>query len=268
MVGHEALQIAVIGDASGFAARAREAGLAVLVFATGDAAARGLDGPGISRLSAWSDAFGAMEAPRVWLLDLPPGGELDRILDEASAAIEPGDAIVDASGSWWCDTLRRWRRLRHRALWLLDLAEVPAGGGTTWIVGGDPGGFAIARPVLERLVAPHPVRRVGSAGSAHFLRAVQDAVEAAVAQAQGEAVQLAEAWPGEFDCDFARALWPAAAGGIGREAWIPDDALRLEASVPLLAQAAMLRLAERLEEHRSEPPPPRCGPFVTPEDLD
>jgi len=57
-------------------------------------------------------------------------------------------------------------------------------------------------------------------------------------------------------------------GGIGREAWIPDDALRLEAAVPLLAQAAMLRLAERLEEHRSEPPPPRCGPFVTREDLD
>jgi 6-phosphogluconate dehydrogenase len=263
-----AMPIAVVGAASGLACRAREAGLEVFAFAPDEAAAAVFDAAGIPRLVTWSEAFMAMPAPRVWLWDLPLAAELDRLLDEASAAMEPGDVIVDASGSWWCDTLRRARRLRHRALWLLDLAEISAPCGQSWIVGGDADGFAIAEPVLLRLATPWPVRRIGSVGAAHFLRAVQDAVEAALAQAQSEAVQLAEAWPGELDCEFARALWPADTAAIGREAWIPDDALRLEASVPLLAQAAMLRLADRLEEHRSEPPPPRCGPFVTPEALD
>lgn len=262
------MHIAVVGAASGLACQAQAAGLKVFGFATDEAAARVFEAAHITRLGAWGEAFMAMPAPRVWLLDLPLGAELDRLLDEASAAMEPGDVVVDASGSWWCDTLRRSRRLRHRALWLLDLAKMPAAQGAVWIAGGDHEGFAIAQPVLLRLAAPRPLRRIGSVGAAHFLRAVQEAVDAVLAQARSEAVQLAEAWPGELDCDFARALWPTVTAAIGREAWIPDDALRLEAAVPLLAQAAMLRLAERLEEHRSEPPPPRCGPFMTPEELD
>jgi hypothetical protein len=52
-----------------------------------------------------------------------------------------------------------------------------------------------------------------------------------------------------------------------RAAWLLDDAVRLEAAVPLLAQAIMLGQAAALEEARSSPPPPRIGPFVHPDDI-
>lgn len=262
------MRIAVIGAGCGLAQRAVAAGLEVRAFAPDAAAAERLDAAGITRLGAWTDFFDAMEPPRVYLLDLPLGAELDRILDQGSAVMEPGDVVVDPGGSWWCDTLRRWRRLRHRALWYVDAAETAAPDGTLWLLAGDAPGVELAKPCIVRLAAPAPVLRVGSVGAAHFLRAVQDGVEAALAQACSEAVQLAEAWPGELDFEPVRRLWSTPPVPGGREAWLPDDAVRLEASIPLVAQAVMLRVAERLEEHRSEPPPPRCGPFVTPEELD
>lgn len=261
------MRIAVIGASGGLARRAAAAGLEVCAFAP-DAAAEQLDQAGIERVGAWTDFFEALEPPRVYLLDLPLGPGTDEVLDQGSAVMEPGDVIVDPGGSWWCDSLRRWRRLRHRALWFVDAAEITGACGTLWLLGGDVRAVAIARPALERLAAPCPVQRIGSAGAAHYLRALQDGLEAALEQARSEAVQLAEAWPGELAPELVRSLWPISAGPTGREAWLPDDAIRLEASIPLLALAAMLRAAERLEEHRSEPPPPRCGPFVLPDELD
>ena len=47
-----------------------------------------------------------------------------------------------------------------------------------------------------------------------------------------------------------------------------DDALRMEAAVPLLAQAVMLELARQLDEHEMSELPPRVGGFVRHEDLD
>ena len=53
---------------------------------------------------------------------------------------------------------------------------------------------------------------------------------------------------------------------LGRAGWLLDDAVRLEAAVPLTAQALMLTVGEALEAHRSTPPPPR-GAFVHPDDI-
>jgi hypothetical protein len=96
---------------------------------------------------------------------------------------------------------------------------------------------------------------------------VGDGVAAAVGHAHSEARQLLEAYPGSLD---SRAVLPHLApppAGGGRAGWILDDALQLQASVPAMAQAVMLRLAEDLEAQELSAPPQRLGPFVRPDDL-
>lgn len=262
------MQLAIVGRNSGWALRARSAGLDVVGFAAeaGDRAAFAADG--VRCVAAWTDFFELLAPPRIYLLDLPLGETVERVLEEGSTVMEPGDVVVDPGGSWWCDTLRRWRRLRHRALYFVDAAELRTGNNGLLLVAGDMRGVELARPVLERLVLPASVRRAGSAGAAHYLAMLADAVATARAQAHSEAVQLVEAWPGDLDCALAREIWPVTEAGLSREAWVPDDAVRLEAAVPLLAQAVMLRMAERLDEHLSEPPPPRLGVFVTSDEIE
>lgn len=209
-----------------------------------------------------------LPGPRIALF-APFAGEAPAArLDALCSMLEPGDVVLDASASWWCDTLRRWRRLRHRALHAVDVAEIEAPRGPVLLAGGDARAIGLAAEMLERLAPAGGWRHAGSPASAHFARGIRDAVATALRLVHDEAVQLAEAFPGTLDPALARELWPEADDGRGREAWLLDDAVRLEAAVPLLAQAVMLAMAERLEAHASKPPPPREGPFLSPEELD
>ena len=58
------------------------------------------------------------------MLDLPPGGAIDRVIDAAYVVMEPGDVVVDTSASYWGDTLRRYRRMRHRSCIYVDVALI------------------------------------------------------------------------------------------------------------------------------------------------
>lgn len=262
------MELAIIGDATGLADRAAKAGLSVLCFGTSPQEQAALTGRGHRRIADWPDFFEAMEPPRVYLLDLPLGEELDRVIDEGSKVMEPGDVVVDPGGSWWCDTLRRYRRMRHRALYFVDAALFGEGEAALLLASGDARGVEIALPVLAKLITPGRAQGFGSAGAAHYARMIGDGVATAIAQAHSEAVQLMEAWPGEADQETARGLWPfEEARPAPRDSWLLDDAVRLEAAIPLLAQAVMLRMAERLDDHSSEPPAPRVGGFALPGDI-
>ena len=53
----------------------------------------------------------------------------------------------------------------------------------------------------------------------------------------------------------------------GRAAWVLDDAVRLEAATPLLANAVMLARAEQLELHETPAALPRLGPYQDPSEI-
>src|SRR4051794_1922145 len=73
----------------------------------------------------------------------------------------------------------------------------------------------------------------------------------AVAQALSEARQLLEAYPNSPDtAAIAGCFWPAMAPATADAAWLLDDAIRLQASNPLLAQIPMLEMGTAVDEQR------------------
>jgi hypothetical protein len=112
------------------------------------------------------------------------------------------------------------------------------------------------------------VVRAGGAGAAHFAVMVREAVATSMAHALSEARQLLEAYPNRPEpAAILEQLWPEPTPEAPRAAWLLDDAVRLEAAVPLLAQAIMLDLGAALDEHRSAGPMPRVGGFVHPDEV-
>ncbi|MEK0085263.1 NAD(P)-binding domain-containing protein [Benzoatithermus flavus] len=262
------MRIGLIGNHRAFAERLGEAGIDLVVHPAETANKAGLDRSGIAIVDRYEAFFAELEHPRLFLLDLPLGAAIDRTIDEAYVTMEPGDVVLDPSGSYWGDTLRRFRRMRHRSLFYVDLAllgEIPTG---IVLAAGDRRGIELATPFLERLARPDGVICAGGAGAAHYALMVRDAVATSVVHALSEARQLLEAYPNDPEPDaVAGAFWPAGPHPGPRASWVLDDAVRLEAAIPLLAQGIMLEIAHALDEHRSREPAPRVGPFVHPDDI-
>ena len=208
----------------------------------------------------------SLEHPRCFLLDLPPGPEADRVIDESYVVMEPGDVVIDLTASYWGDTLRRFRRMRHRSIYYVDaalLTEPPA-----FLVSGDPAGVELAAPILAPLAPNGRLVRAGEAGAAHYVRMVAAALAMTITHARSEVRQLIEAYPNHAAVPALAALLDAPAPPAEPLAlWLLDDAIRLHAPVPLLAQGAMLEVATGLDEHRSVEPPPRVGGFVHPDEI-
>lgn len=257
------MRVGVIGGGSGTGTSLQRAGIDVIGCAAGGQS----PDPGIVTVDNYADYLEALEYPRRYILDLPPGPGIDPVIDEAYQTMEPGDVVIDPTLSYWGDTLRRYRRMRHRSLFYQDVACIAGADGPALVVAGDAKGLPLSADILNAWAAPGHLRSVAGAGFAHYLGMVEAAAEIAKGSIASELAQLIEAYPGEVTAE-AKATFcpPHGIEAIGRAAWLLDDAVRLEAAVPLLAQALMQGMAEALEAHASSPPPPR-GAFVHPDDI-
>ena len=254
------MRVGIFGRHHDLAARLTAAGIEPL-------GCTAIDGPRVDArtVDRLEDYLDALDHPRRFFLDVPAGAEVDALIDRCYVVMEPGDVVVDPTPSYWGDTLRRFRRMRHRSIYYVDLALIDS---TTALLAGDARGVAIAMPLVERLVPAGGAARAGEAGAAHFALMIRAGVATAVAHALGEARQLLEAYPNEPEPEAVmRLLWPAVAPAIPAAAWLLDDAVRLQAVIPLLAQGVMLEMGAALDDHRPVDVPPRVGGFVHPDDI-
>ena len=257
------MRVGVIGGGSGMATSLQRAGVAVV----GCAAGGQTPDAGIETVGAYGEFLDVLEYPRRYMLDLVAGVGIDAVIDEAYQTMEPGDVVIDPTLSYWGDTLRRYRRMRHRSLFYQDVACIAGPDGPRLVVAGDAKGLPLSADCLEAWAAPGRLERVVGAGFAHYLAMVEAAAAIAKSSLASEVAQLIEAYPGEVTAEAKAAFCPVhGIDEIGRAGWLLDDAVRLEAAVPLIAQALMQGLGEALEAHASSPPPPR-GAFVHPDDI-
>jgi 6-phosphogluconate dehydrogenase len=263
------VRVGLIGNQHGLARILGEAGVEVLAHPAGTSNPDGLDHPRVRVVADQAAFVDGLEHPRRFLLDLPLGPGIDGAIDAAYLVMEPGDLVLDPTGSYWGDTLRRFRRMRHRSLFYVDVALLGTPPSGAVLAAGDRRGVDLARPLLDRLAAPRRVVHAGGAGAAHFALMLREAVATSVRHALSEAQQLLEAYPNqpEHAAAILEQLWPASPTPGVRAGWLLDDAVRLEASVPHLAQGIMLEIGHALDEQRPAESAARVGGFVHPDDI-
>jgi 6-phosphogluconate dehydrogenase len=145
------------------------------------------------------DSFiGLLAAPRIVLLMVSAGPAVDDLLDRLSPRLAPGDVVLDGGNSHFQDTQRRAAALAAQGLKFLGLGisggELGARYGPCLMPGGDEAGYAVVRPLLEKVAARvngEPcVAYLGPGAAGHFVKMVHNGIEYALEQLLAEAYDL------------------------------------------------------------------------------
>lgn len=222
----------------------------------------------------------ALEGPRAVFLYVPAGPVVDELIDELTDKLEPGDVIVDAGNSYWGDSIRRAKRVAEQGLELVDLGT--SGGisgarhGACFMAGGERSAVERIEPMLVDLAVDGGYVHAGPSGSGHFTKLVHNGIEFGMLQAIGEGVDLLEHYRDELPIADVLECWRhgsvirswlvdlmqasyAERGGVadvpdyvedtGEVNWLVDDAMHMEVSTPVIAQAVMQLIASRDPDH-------------------
>ena len=217
-----------------------------------------------------------LSSPRAVFVHIPAGPAVDRVLDDLALALERGDILVDAGNSYWGDSIRRHSRLQERGIHLVDLGT--SGGvegarhGACFMAGGEPGPMARVEPILRELATPGGYVHAGPPGAGHFTKLVHNGIEFGMLQAIGEGMDLLEHYRDRLDVAEVLRCWrngsvirswlidlmegayrteggmgkiPSFVDDTGEVNWLVGDAMSMEVSVPVIAQAVMQLIGSR-----------------------
>ena len=158
-----------------------------------------------------------MPSPRAIILMVPAGAAVDDAIDELSAILSPGDAIIDAGNTDFHDTRRRTALVEGRGLTFIGMGvsggEEGARHGPSIMVGGTPAAYQGIRPVIEAIAAKFNgapcADHLGPDGAGHFVKTVHNGIEYADMQMIAETYGIMRNGQG---------MTPAAIGQVF-EAW-------------------------------------------------
>lgn len=137
----------------------------------------------------------ALPGPRVILLMVKAGEQVDFEIANLVQHLAPGDTIIDGGNSHYRDTERRATSLANHGIGYLGVGvsggAEGARNGAALMVGGDAATWERARPVLEAIAATAhdgvlTVDRFGEGGAGHFVKMVHNGIEYAIMQAIAE----------------------------------------------------------------------------------
>lgn len=182
-----------------------------VVFDTNPEVVAGLVSEGAVGAATLEEFVSKLEKPRnAWIMI--PAAITDKIVDQLSALLEPGDTIIDGGNSYFRDDRRRSEALRPKGLHYLDVGT--SGGvwglerGYCMMIGGDteavermdpifktlaPGkGDIPATPGREKLggTAEMGYLHCGASGAGHFVKMVHNGIEYGLMAAFGEGFDI------------------------------------------------------------------------------
>ena len=157
--------------------------------------ARGWSAPGIEVVGGHGDLAARLGAPRVVLLMVKAGEQVDREIAAMAPHLAPGDTIIDLGNSYYRDTARRSADLIARGFGFLGIGI--SGGaegarhGAALMAGGGADDWARARELLSDVAAKAAdgtptIDHFGPGGAGHFVKMVHNGIEYAIMQAIGE----------------------------------------------------------------------------------
>lgn len=235
-----------------------------------------LKAAGLVEASDLPDLVGRLASPRVVFLYIHAGAAVDAQLERLAEVMSPGDIVLDGGNSYWGDSRARYERLREWEIRFLDLGT--SGGvsgartGACFMAGGDRDAYDLVEPILRELAVPGGLVYAGPSGCGHFVKLVHNGIEFGMLQAIGEGVELMDRFPDDLPVAEVLACWrhgsvirswlvdlmheayvsepsledvPGIIEDTGEVNWLVEDALRLEAPIPVIAQSVMQLFASR-----------------------
>ncbi|HEY9499835.1 MAG TPA: NADP-dependent phosphogluconate dehydrogenase [Terrimesophilobacter sp.] len=145
------------------------------------------------------EAFAAsLTKPRTAIIMVKAGAGTDAVIDQLSAAFEPGDIIVDGGNALFTDTIRREKAAHEKGLHFVGAGisggEVGALEGPSIMPGGSVESYKTLGPILESIAAVVDgvpcVTHIGTDGAGHFVKMVHNGIEYADMQLIAEAYDL------------------------------------------------------------------------------
>jgi 6-phosphogluconate dehydrogenase len=288
MERHEGLTVGVIGLArtgGDVALRLAAHGHTVIGYDPVPASAEALQQAGGRYVDSLARLVAALPAPR-FLWAQPPAAAVDDLLATLRHLLEEGDVLIEASESYYGDTLRRIEPFAESGVHVVDVGV--SGGawsrtqGYGLLVGGAAEAVQQIGPVLDALGegGASGWAHVGPAGAGHYARMIQEGVQYGVAQAIAEGVALLEC-KGELGVDAARVLevWSQAsplrsrlleliAHGLSENPrleeltpylenslearWAAAEAIELECPAPVITAALQNRFRSRVNNSASD----------------
>ena len=217
-----------------------------------------------------------LSPPRIAFLYVPAGPAVDQVLKEVVAVLDRGDVVVDGGNSHFRDSQVRHRRLAEQGIGFVDCGT--SGGlegarhGACFMVGGETGPVEIVEPILKTLAVPEGYIRAGKPGAGHFVKLVHNGIEFGMLQAIGEGYALL--LNSEFALDITEVFHNWAHGSVirgwlvelmerglrkeegvagissyvedtGEVNWLIEEALRMEVSIPVIAESVMALFRSR-----------------------
>ena len=228
-----------------------------------------LERKGVKVVDGYGPFVDFLDHPRVMYISVPAGPTVDKVLEGLVPLLDAGDVVIDGGNSFYLDSVRREEDLSDLGIFFLDCGT--SGGvegarkGACFMVGGRKEGFKVAEPILAALAADGGCLYSGDPGSGHFVKLVQDGVEAGMLQAIGEGVALLRGSDFELDLERVFKCWasgatvrgwlvelmakslaeqrfsdvPTHVEDTGEVNWLVHDALEKEVPIPVIASAAM-----------------------------
>jgi len=139
-----------------------------------------------------------LRKPRAVLLLVPAGEPLDRVLDEITPLLVPGDLVIDAGNSHFKDTDGREKNLAKKGICFFGMGvsggEAGARKGPSLMPGGDATAYERVRPIFEAIAAKVDgkpcVTYLGPRSSGHYVKMVHNGIEYGLMQLIAETYYL------------------------------------------------------------------------------
>lgn len=154
--------------------------------------------PEVTDVSSLEALVAAVPAPRIVWVMVPSGDITDGVITELSAAMEPGDLLIDGGNSRFTEDQKHGEMLAAKGISFLDVGV--SGGvwglknGYGLMAGGSKADVERAMPIFDAL-RPEGERadsfvHVGEVGAGHYAKMVHNGIEYGLMQAYAEGYEL------------------------------------------------------------------------------
>ncbi len=145
-----------------------------------------------------ADFAASLQKPRTAIIMVQAGRGTDAVIEQLTAAFEPGDIIVDGGNALFTDTIRREKAVRETGINFVGAGisggEEGALLGPSIMPGGSVEAYKTLGPILSSIAAVvdgEPcVTHIGTDGAGHFVKMIHNGIEYADMQLIAEAYDL------------------------------------------------------------------------------